>query len=300
MKLNSVAILLLSVGASQSASAAARDDFTAGAEGVRIHYLEAGATSAAHTLLLLPGWRVSAVIWSRQLDYFSAHGYRVVAIDSRSQGSSSMRTSHNAPEDRAADIQQVIANLRLAHVVMVGWSQGSQDVAAYVQRFGTTAVDRFVLVDSPVSGGPADFTGKPELIKAIVSGMASYAHDPRAFSDGMMHRIISAPTPAEIYARLTQASLMTPTDTGISMQVQDFFTTDRRPALAAFDKPVLVVASAESPLLGAQKSMAASVPHGQFVSIEHAAHAVFFDQPDEFNRRLDEFAAGPRPARNVQ
>jgi non-heme chloroperoxidase len=290
MKLNAVALLFLSASVAMPAGAAARNDFTAGGEGVRIHYLEAGAASAPHTLLLVPGWRVSAIIWSRQLDYFSTHGYRVVAIDSRSQGASSMRASHNAPEDRAADIQQVIANLRLAHVVLVGWSQGSQDVAAYVQRFGTSAVDRFVLVDSPVSGGPADFTDKPELIKAVVQGMAIYARDPRAFADGMMHRIISTPTSPQTYARLTQAFLLTPTDTGISMQVQDFFTTDRRPILAAFDKPVLVVASADSPLLGAQKSMAASVPHGKFISIEHAAHAVFFDQPDEFNRRLDEFA----------
>jgi non-heme chloroperoxidase len=292
MKLSSLAILLLSASAALPADAATKDDFTTGAEGVRIHYLEAGAVSAPHTLLLVPGWRISVVIWSKQLEYFSAHGYRVVAIDSRSQGASSIRSSHNAPEDRAADIQQVIANLQLTHLVLVGWSQGSQDVAAYVQRFGTTAVERFVLVDSPVSGGPGDFTDKPALIKAIVQGMAMYAHDPRAFSDGMMQRIISAPHSAQMYARLTQASLLTPADTGISMQVQDFFTTDRRPTLAAFEKPVLVVASAESPLLEAQKSMAAAVPHGQFVSIEHAAHAVFFDQPDEFNRRLDEFVTG--------
>jgi len=290
MKLSCLGILLLSASVSVPAGAATRSAFTAGAEGVRIHYLEAGAATAPRTLLLIPGWRVSAVIWTRQLDYFSAHGYRVVAIDSRSQGASSIRSSHNAPEDRAADIQQVIANLRLTHLVLVGWSQGSQDVAAYVHRFGTTAVDRFVLVDSPVSGGPADFTDNPGLIKAIVQGMAIYAHDPRAFADGMLHRIISAPTSPEMFARLRQAFLMTPTDTGISMQVQDFFITDRRPILAAFDKPVLVVASAESPLLDAQKSTAAAVPHGQFVSITRAAHAVFFDQPDEFNRRLDEFA----------
>ena len=292
MKMHCLAILLCGVGTAAPVLAGVDEGFAAGAEGVRIHYLEAGTASAPHTLLLVPGWRVASFIWTRQLDYFSAHGYRVVAIDSRSQGASSIRSTHNAPEDRAADLQQVIANLHLTHVVLVGWSQGSQDVAAYVHRFGTTAVDRFVLVDSPVSGGPADFTDKPALIQAIVGGMAVYAHDPRAFSDGMMHRIISAPTSAPMYARLTQASLLTPTDTGISMQVQDFFTTDRRPTLAAFDKPVLVVASAESPLLEAQKSMAAAVPHGQFVSIEHAAHAMFFDQPDEFNRRLDEFVTG--------
>ena len=88
MKLSCLGILLLSTSVSLPAGAGARNGFTAGAEGVRIHYLEAGAATAPHTLLLVPGWRVSAVIWTKQLDYFSAHGYRVVAIDSRSQGSS--------------------------------------------------------------------------------------------------------------------------------------------------------------------------------------------------------------------
>jgi hypothetical protein len=44
--------------------------------------------------------------------------------------------------------------------------------------------------------------------------------------------------------------------------------------------------------------LAASLPHAQLVVIEHAAHAVFFDQPDEFNRKLEQFVVGSKMSRD--
>jgi microsomal epoxide hydrolase len=134
------ALALLTTAAQSRGSGEISEGFTAGADQVRIHYWYSGSDEASHTLLLIPGWRISASIWSKQLAYFSGHGYRVIAMGSRSQAGSSVAQSGNAPENRAADIDRVIAGLRLKHVGLVGWSQGAQDVAAYVDRFGTGAV----------------------------------------------------------------------------------------------------------------------------------------------------------------
>lgn len=290
MKVSWLAMALsLSFAVATPLAAEPDQGFIAGADHVRIHYLQSGPVDAPHTLLLIPGWRISAEIWSKQLSYFSEHHYRVIAIDSRSQGSSSVLQTGNAPENRAGDIQQVISGLHLTHVTLIGWSQGAQDVAAYVNRFGTSEVQGLALIDSPVSAGPDDVTGNPGFIKNILQGIAAYAKDPRDYSDRMMHAIISIPTAQETYARLDDASLRTPTDIGISMLAQDLFTTDRRPTLKKFDKPTLVVASSKSPLLDAQRRMAAALPEGQFITIDHASHAVFFDRPDEFDHRLAAF-----------
>lgn len=261
------------------------------APGIEIHYREAGPADAAHQMLLIPGWRISSTIWSGQLAYFSAHGYRVVAIDSRSQGGSTVVQQGNAPEDRAADIDAVIRTLKLEHVLLVGWSQGAQDVAAYVGRFGTAALAGVVLVDSPASAGPDDVSLNPGFIKVIAGGIGTYARHPAEYTDGMMHAIISAPTPAQTFTDLDAAAALTPVDVGVSMLVQDLLAVDRRPDLQKFDKPTLVIASGQSPLLDNQRAMAKALPHGRFVAVDHAAHAVFFDQPDEFDRLLQDFAA---------
>src|SRR5690242_18890292 len=76
------------------------EGYVPGADSVRIHYLQAGPADAGRNILLIPGWQTSAYIWSAQLDHFSTRGYRVVAMDPRSQGGSTVVQSGNAPEDR--------------------------------------------------------------------------------------------------------------------------------------------------------------------------------------------------------
>ena len=287
-----VLLLALLLSHTIAADADVAQGFTPGADGVRIHFLQAGPADAPHTLLLVPGWQTSAYIWSAQLDYFSTRGYRVIAMDPRSQGGSTVVQSGNAPEDRARDIHAVIEGLKLKHLTLVGWSQGVQDVAAYVAQYGTGALEALTLVDSSVSAGPESVKANPAFVQAILRNMAMYSRDPRAYSDGFMHAIISAPAPATTFAQLEDEFMHTPSDIGISMQVQDMFTVDRRPALKKFDKPTLVIASAQSQELDTQKQMAAALPQGHFVSVEHAAHAVFFDQPAEFDRLLETLIRG--------
>lgn len=290
MKTLVIALFLSStLAAMRSVAAEPIQGYIPGADHVRIHYVQAGPADAKQSLLLITGWQTSYSIWSKQLDYFSMRGYRVIAIDSRSQGESSVVQSGNAPEDRARDIHAVIVELKLTHLTLVGWSQGVQDVAAYVNQFGTDAVESIALIDSPLSAGPADVKDNPLFVQAVLENMAAYSRDPRAYADGFMHAIVTNPAAVATFKQLDEEFIRTPSDIGISMQMQDLFTTDRRPVLKKFDKPTLVVASGESPLLDAKKQMAAALPRGQFAVIADAGHAVFFDQPEAFDRLLDDF-----------
>jgi microsomal epoxide hydrolase len=284
---------LIALAAAAPAHASPREAFTDGADGVHIHYLEAGSTRAARSVLFVPGWRVSAKIWTRQLDFFVAKGFRVVAIDSRSQGGSSLAVDGNTPENRAHDIDRVIANLALDHPTLVGWSQGVQDVAAYVDHFGTSSVANLVLVDGPVSSGPADVTETAGMVKEVLQGIGLYARAPQAYSTGMMQAIMQSPPAPLTFDVLAAEALKTPVDTGISMLVADMLTTDRRPALKKFDKPTLVIASSESRQLDAQQAMAHALPNARIVTMDHVRHAIFVDAPDGFNRILARFIESP-------
>jgi len=287
------AILLCSpCAAALQARAAFVQRFVSGADGVRIHLLEAGPADAAQTLLLVPGWRVTSMIWRAQIEYFSTRGYRVVAMDSRSQGESSVVYVHNDPESRARDIRQVIAALRPKNLILLGWSQGVQDVAAYVGQFGTAGLSHLVLVDSTVSAGPADVTAHPQFVKIILRGAAAYSRDALTYSQGMMRSIISAPIAAPVMSRLVGESMKTPPAVGIAMLTEDLFTVDRRPYLAKFNRPTLVIVSDRNPFMTEEKHMADGLTDGRFVVVAHAAHAVFFDQPAAFNSALETFIAG--------
>jgi non-heme chloroperoxidase len=105
----------------------------------------------------------------------------------------------------------------------------------------------------------------------------------------MVQSLFKLPHPELDIPAIVKSTLQTPTNTGVAMLIADIFGTDRRPALAKLNKPALVIASASSPLLDAQKEMAASVSGAKFVAVDDSAHAVFIDQPEKFDQALQEF-----------
>jgi non-heme chloroperoxidase len=266
-----------------------KEDFATTNTGVRIHYLQSGDLTSSRALVLIPGWRLPAYLWNEQLAKF-AQTNRVVAIDPRSQGESTKTTEGNTPESRARDLREVLAQLKISKSVLVGWSQEAQDVAAYLQQFGTDSIAGIVLVDSPVSYGPAEVDAHKEFSKAILSNVSMYANHPQEFSEGMVQSLFKKPHPDLDLTKIVQSTLQTPTNTGIAMLISDIFGADRRPALAKLDKPALVVASGSSPLLDVQKEMATSIPGAKLVVIDGAAHAVFVDDSAAFDAALQSFS----------
>ena len=264
------------------------DQYVTMRDGARIRYIERGENAGRPPLLLIPGWTFSASIWTQQIDVFS-RSRRVVAIDPRSQGESTKTADGNTPDGRARDLEELMPALALDQAVVVGWSQGVQDVAAYLLRFGTARVAAVVLVDTAFSPGPAGIESSLQATQQLLRRMAIYAAYPRDYLAGMMDAIIlHKPAPAQI-ARWVDDSSKTPTSTGISMLVTDILTTDFRPAAAKLDRPTLIIASATSPELAQMQALAAALPRGRIAVVGDAGHAVFIDQPAEFNRLLEEF-----------
>jgi microsomal epoxide hydrolase len=255
--------------------------------GVKIHYLEAGQPSAQPALVFITGWTMPAFLWNEQMQRFSADRL-AIAVDPRSQGDSTKTSSGNTPEQRASDLREILEQKNIKSAELIGWSQGAQDVAAYVEQFGTTSVAGVVFVDAPVSAGPAEIDLNKQYSQRTLGLLSIYATSPADYAAGMV-RAIFKKHPELDQKAIIEHSLKTPVDTGMSMLVMDIFAVDRRPVLEKIDRPTLVIASAESPLLDAQKKMAETVRGAQFVAVEGAGHAVFIDQPKMFGDALERF-----------
>lgn len=87
-----------------------------------------------------------AEIWERQIAAFQSM-YRVIAMDPRAQSRSAPASEGLYPAARARAIKAVVDELGLAPVVLVGWSMAVNELAAYVDQFGTQTVAGLVLVD---------------------------------------------------------------------------------------------------------------------------------------------------------
>ena len=258
--------------------------------GVSLRVIEAGKPGAQPALVFIPGWSTGADIWRQQLDYF-APSYRVIAFDPRSQGESTKTTSGNTPETRAQDLHALLERLNVRRPVLIGWSQGVQDVAAYVERYGTKDLAGIVLVDAAVSDGADGMVARAQEAGAQFKMFAVYQAHQREYLSGMMRAIISKPQSDNATEQLVNTGMKTPPDIGVAMLIADMFGVNRSPAFKKIDCPTLIIAAAKSDELARQEAGAKQISHARFEKVEDTAHAVLIDQPDRFDELLASFVS---------
>jgi len=287
----SVALICIGSMLSRAESSADSSRAVEVADGVSLRVIEAGKPDAQPALVFIPGWSMSADIWKHQIDTF-AKTCRVIAFDPRSQGDSTKTTTGNTPEIRAQDLHTLLERLHVQRPVLIGWSQGVQDIAAYVERYGTKDLAGIVLVDAAISDGADGTATRPQETAAQFKMFAVYQAHQREYLGGMMQAIISKPQSEGTIKRLVGTGMKTPPDIGVAMLIADMFGVNRTSAIKKIDCPTLIIAAAKSDELPRQQAPAKQIPNARIEKIEDAAHAVFIDQPDRFDELLESFVAG--------
>lgn len=257
------------------AAPAVQSGFVRTSDGIRLHYLESGSGRA---ILFVPGWTMPAEIWEPQIRHFAAR-YRVVALDPRSQGASAQATEGHYPERRAQDIKEIVDQLKLSPVLLVGWSMGVAESLTYVDQFGAASLRALALVDGQIYTDPSP--RQWDWVKAMQLNRAE-------FTARFVRSMYRKPQSEAYYQKITAASLKTPTNTAVTLLANDFAKGDWRPVLAKLDLPVLY---AITPALKAQgQVLKARLPWARIEVFEDAGHALFVDEAARFNALLEEFA----------
>lgn len=272
-------VLVQASGSWAAASPHRRDGYVVTRDSVRIHYIEAGS---GPSIVFVPGWAISAEIWHEQIERLSRR-YHVVAIDARSQGRSSLTTHGLYPEVRATDIRAVISGLGLSPVVLVGWSMGASDVAAYVDEYGTGDVAGLVFVD----GSPGGDVG-PDLAPVLLQFLGQYQRHPRATMDAFVRGLFTTPQPESSIKALLVAALRMPPVVA-EAQYLGTITSDHRAVIAKIDRPTLLISGDEE--ARTMRAVHDQIPGSELEPFPGAGHALFVDQADRFDALLDAFAA---------
>jgi pimeloyl-ACP methyl ester carboxylesterase len=291
MKRTAILLLLAALafgpaGTPLSAAAPAselRSGFVNMPDGAKLHYLEGGPQAAqGPAILFIPGWTMPGDIWEPQLRHF-VKTHRVVALDPRSQGLSSKTGDGSYPTARAQDLAAVIDGLKLSPAVLVCWSMGVTECLSYVGQSGTKAVAGLVLVD----GLPGAAGSPPERIAGMVKFASGFQRDRRKATADFVRSMYRTPQTEEYLQKITEASLRTPTDTALALFLGSL-NEDSSAGIAKVDKPTLVIGT-QSPFLKSYEEMQKKIPGARLEVFEGAGHALFVDQADKFNQKLEEF-----------
>lgn len=192
--------------------------------GVELFVQDVGSGSP---LVLIPGWTFTTEVFSEQVEHFSKT-HRVIAIDPRSHGRSTVSLHGNDYVTHGEDLAKVMDSLELEDVTLLGWSFGCLTIWEYIRAYGLDKVKSAVFVDlspKPLSPnhevdwveGPLDdiasvHTGllrNPEGQRAFVSDYATEVMVQRNLKPEELHWIIeqSLKTPYYIASNLFAAGM---------------------------------------------------------------------------------------------
>jgi microsomal epoxide hydrolase len=256
-----------------------KSKFFTTSDGVRLHYLESGA---GPTILFVPGWTMPAWIWQPQIDYFS-RSYHVIAIDPRSQGESEKTPDGNYPGRRAQDYKELIDHLGGSPVIMVGWSLAVSESLTFVDMFGTSQLKGLVLVDLGLYTPVTQQANDSRYLQ-----FHTFQSDRRHYTETFVRSMYHKPHSEEYLKKVIEASLKTPTATGIALIGELATRNDQRAVLPKLNIPVLAIMTAAN--RSSAEMITANVSGGQAEVFEDAGHCLFVDDADRFNTLVDNFA----------
>lgn len=108
-------------------------------------------------VVFVHGWSMSSAFWEYQTEALVRRGLRCIAYDQRGCGRSSPAATGYDFDTLADDLEAVLRSRDLHHVVLVGHSMGTGEIARYLSRHGTGRIARVALVSctTPAPDGSA-------------------------------------------------------------------------------------------------------------------------------------------------
>ncbi|MCQ2010204.1 MULTISPECIES: alpha/beta fold hydrolase [Sporolactobacillus] len=256
--------------------------------GIELHYRDEGS---GRPLIFIPGWTFSIDVFEKQIAYFSTR-YRVIAVDPRNHGKSTISVNRNTYDVQGADLGKLIDHLDLKNVVLAGWSFGGLTLWSYVEQFGTQNISAAVTIDvSPrtlSSDSDEWVAGTLEDLIAVHNHSLDSAEHYRQFIDSFAENLLfDHAITAEEKSRFTAPSLRIPHQIADALYV-DGWLTDKKAAAKTIDETVPSLtftssarADAATPYI--QKEFPNSDVHS------FGNHLLFWEYADRFNEILDQF-----------
>ena len=248
-------------------------------------------------VILIHGWPLSGKSWEPQVQVLLDAGYRVITYDRRGFGKSQPTSDGYDYDGLTADLEQLITDLDLQNVVLVGFSMGGGEVVRYLTNNGSENISKIALISSiiPIVKQTEDNPdGVPEsdlneilenLKKDRVTFLESFHKN--FYNYGLLSQSVSQ---AQLNYDWSIASNASPLAT--LKCAESWANTDFRPELQNVKVPTLIVhgdADKVVPIATAGAQAAKGIANSEYHVIEGAPHGLNVTHADELNQILLNF-----------
>jgi len=263
-------------------------------EAVKIHYQDLGE---GQPVVLIHGWPLSHEMWEYQINDLVNAGHRVIAYDRRGFGKSSKPWDGYDYDSLTNDLKNVIDQLNLNDVILVGFSMGGGEAVRYISTYGDEKISRLVLLGSVTPFMLKTDDNPKGVDQSVFDEMMSGLKEDRIgfldtfgkhfFGVSMINKPLSTPL-LEYYRML--CSLASPRAT--QECARSFASTDFRPDMKAINVPTLIIhgdADQTVPIEVTGEQAAQMINDNHFIRYEGAPHGFFYTEKEKLNRDLISF-----------
>lgn len=287
---NSASLRDLSFNSTQQST----DKYIETADNVKLYVKDYGK---GKPVILIHGWPLSNEMWEYQIDFLVQNNYRVIAYDRRGFGKSSQPWDGYDYDTLTDDLKEIIDQLQLENVTLVGFSMGGGEVVRYFSRYGGKGVTKAALISSII----------PFLLKTddnpdghprekSESTAAAIKEDRIGFVDNFGKtffgiNIINKPlsNPLLEYYRML-CSFASPRATLKCAEAFSF--TDFRDELHSVNVPTLIIHGNDDkivPIELTSKKASEIITDNTFIIYDGAPHGLFYTDKDKLNADLLNF-----------
>ncbi|WP_409972059.1 alpha/beta fold hydrolase [Bacillus sp. Bva_UNVM-123] len=256
--------------------------------GVELFVQEIGS---GEPLIFIPGFTFTTEVFSKQIEYFSKT-HRVIVIDPRSHGRSTMSIHGNDYVTHGSDLASVLQALNATNVTLVGWSFGCLTVWEYIKQNGFEHVKSLILVDMP----PKSLTvndgewaeGTLDNIAAIYNTYLRNSSGQREFITNYITQVmVQRKLETEELTWLVEQSLKTPYYIASNLFASGMFSDYREEAKQASGTvPILTVVAEHWADLAIRYTKQLTTQSKVEVL---GGHMMFWEHSEKFNEIVDRF-----------
>ncbi|KIO51330.1 arylesterase [Flavobacterium hibernum] len=248
-------------------------------------------------VILIHGWPLSNEMWEYQIDFLVENNYRVIAYDRRGFGKSSQPYNGYDYDTLTDDLKEIIEQLQLENVTLVGFSMGGGEVVRYFSRYEGKGVKKAVLISSiiPFLAKTEDNPeGRPKEKGDATA--AAIKEDRIGFLDNfgkiffginIINKPLSTPL-LEYYRNL--CALASPRAT--LKCAESLNNTDFRDELQTIKVPTLIIHGNDDknvPIEISSEKTAKAIENNTFIVYDGAPHGLFYTAKDKLNKDLLDF-----------
>jgi non-heme chloroperoxidase len=266
-------------------------------DGYKLRYQEAGS---GKPLVCIPGWSQTAAQFKHQLSGLSDR-YRVIAVDMRGHGESDKPDHGYSIARLSKDVHDLLADLSLADVTLLGHSMGCSVIWSYWELFGAERLAKLVLVDQMpfITANPAWSPEEKEASGALFDANSLYTNinalagpDGVKTTEGFIGAMFTGAYAKDEVAWVIKQNLKLPRAYAARL-LYDHATRDWRRLIPRINVPTLVVGGKTSLVpWKSQVWIAKQIPGSRleiFEEGEGGNHFMFMENPQKFNRIVREF-----------